>query len=82
MLQFFKSVSQKDLNTSKLLDKFQEIRKERELSHEKLAEIAGVHRSTISLIESKKRIPTISTCIKISKALGVSLGELLILIDK
>ncbi|MFT7099441.1 MAG: DNA-binding XRE family transcriptional regulator [Rickettsiales bacterium] len=63
--------------TSKLLDKFLELRKEQGLSHEKLAKMAGVHRSTISLVESKKITPTILTCLKISNALGVSLNEIL-----
>ncbi len=61
----------------KLLGEFERIRKERELSHEKLAELAGVNRSTISLLESKKRIPTILTCLKIADALGVTMDDLL-----
>lgn len=61
----------------KLLDEFERIRKEKALSHESLAELAGVNRSTISLLESKKRIPTILTCLKIADALGVELADLL-----
>jgi len=61
----------------KLLGEFERIRKEKELSHEKLAELAGVNRSTISLLESKKRIPTILTCLKIADALNVNLHDLL-----
>lgn len=68
--------------TSKLLEKFLELRKEQSLSHEALAKMAEVHRSTISLIESKKITPTISTCLKISNALGISLGETLMLLEK
>ncbi len=61
----------------KLLGEFERIRKENGLSHEKLAKLAGVNRSTISLLESKKRIPTILTCLKIAEALEVSLSDLL-----
>lgn len=68
--------------TSKLLDKFLEIRKGQGLSHENLAKKARVHRSTISLIESKKRVPSISTCLKIANALEISLGEILIDLEK
>ena len=63
--------------TLKLLDEFERIRKQKGLSHEKLAALAGVNRSTISLLESKKRIPTIITCLKIAEALEVSLADLL-----
>ena len=63
--------------TLKLLDEFEKIRKQKGLSHEKLAALAGVNRSTISLLESKKRIPTIITCLKIAEALEVSLADLL-----
>lgn len=59
---------------SKLVDEFIRIRKESGLSHDALAEAAGVHRSTISLIESKKRIPTILTCWRIAAALKVQLS--------
>lgn len=61
----------------KLLGEFERIRKEKGLSHEKLAQLAGINRSTISLLESKKRIPTILTCLKIADALEVKLGDLL-----
>ena len=47
------------------------------MSHEKLASAAGLNRSAISLIESRKRQPTLLTCIKIAKALGVRLEMLL-----
>jgi DNA-binding XRE family transcriptional regulator len=42
-----------------------------------LAEKAGIHRSTVSLIESKKRIPTILTCFRLANALNVSLGKII-----
>jgi DNA-binding XRE family transcriptional regulator len=60
-----------------LLDKLETIRKERGYSHEKLANLSGVHRSTISLLESKKRIPTVLTCLKICDALDVAFDEVI-----
>lgn len=68
---------QAEATVLKLLDEFERIRKEKKLSHEKLAELSGLNRSTISLLESKKRIPTILTCLKISDALGVAFYDVL-----
>ena len=62
---------------SKLVDELIRLRKEQGLSHEKLAEMTGLHRSTISLIESKKRNPTVITCLKICKALELELHTVL-----
>lgn len=53
------------------------LRKEQGLSHEKLAQKIGVHRSAISLIESGKRSPTLVMCLKIARGLGAKLGEML-----
>ncbi len=65
-----------------LLDELRKARLKKGFSHEKLAAVCGLNRSTISLIESKKRIPTILTCIKIANALELSLSELLESISK
>ncbi len=54
-----------------------EKRQDAGLSHEALSVSAGVDRSTISLIESGKRVPTISTAERIAVALGVRLSELI-----
>jgi DNA-binding XRE family transcriptional regulator len=52
-------------------------RKELKISHEKLAIATKLHRSTIGLIESKKRIPSLLTAMKICNALGISLGSII-----
>lgn len=52
-------------------------RKKQGLSHQKLAEAAGLHRSTISLIETGKRTPTILVCLKLAMALNVNLETFL-----
>jgi transcriptional regulator with XRE-family HTH domain len=62
---------------SRLVDELTVLRKGQKLSHEKLAQKTGLNRSAISLIESKKRIPTILTCFKIARALDTSLGLLI-----
>lgn len=62
---------------SKLIHRLAELRKEQGLSHEKLAEKAGLSRPAISYIENDKRVPTILTCLKICDALGVELAEVL-----
>ena len=62
---------------SKLLDELQKLRKAKGLSHEKLAQQTGINRSTISLLENKKRVPTILTCLRLCQALGVRLEDLL-----
>jgi len=53
------------------------LRKEKGLSHEKLAQKVGVHRSAISLIENGKRSPTLVMCLKIANGLEVKLSSLL-----
>ena len=62
---------------NKLLEEFEKIRKDKGLSHENLAKLASLNRSTISLLESKKRIPTILTCLKIADALSIPLHRIL-----
>lgn len=61
----------------KIIDEIVKRRKQLRISHEKLASEVGLDRSTISLIESKKRIPSILNIYKICKALGLSLGVLI-----
>ncbi len=49
---------------------------ERDLSQEQLAEIVGVTRQTIGLIESGNYNPTLNLCIAICKALNKTLNDL------
>lgn len=49
---------------------------EKDLSQEQLAEILGVTRQTIGLIESGTYNPTLKLCVAICKALGKTLDEL------
>lgn len=63
--------------TRNLTELFAKERKRQKLSHQQLADKAGLHRSTISLIETGKRTPTILVCLKLSMALDVSLEALI-----
>ena len=52
-------------------------RKERELTQEELSAKTGISRSSIAMIETAQRDLTISKLSKISKALNITLSELL-----
>ena len=54
----------------------QKIRKERNLSQEKLAELAGVHRTYIGMIERAEKNITLCNIERIAKALKVNIKDL------
>ena len=56
--------------------KIKELRKNKSLTQEELAEMVGVSVNYIGYIEQNKRIPSIKTADKIARALGVKFGEL------
>ena len=66
-----------ELLVEQIADEFTRLRKERGLSHDALAEKAGISRPAISFIESHDRTPTILTCAKIAKALDVRLADVI-----
>lgn len=55
----------------------QKYRKAQELSQEKLAELAGVHRTYIGMIERAEKNITLSNMERIAKALNVKISDLL-----
>jgi transcriptional regulator with XRE-family HTH domain len=62
-----------------------ELRKAREsagMSQERLAFEAGVHRTYISLLERDKKSPTVYVLLRICKALGISMADLIARIEK
>lgn len=61
----------------KVVEELVSERKKRGLSHEKVAEMSEVHRSTVSLIEARKREATLLTLLKIADALECDLGKLI-----
>ena len=55
----------------------QRIRKEKNISQEKLAEYAGLHRTYIGMIERFERNITLINAEKVAHALGVNISELI-----
>jgi len=51
-------------------------RMERDMTQTQLADLTGVTRQTIGLIEAGKYTPSLPLCIKVCKALGVTLNDL------
>ena len=62
---------------SRLAACIKRIRLDQGLSHETLAERSGLSRQAISMIERGTRVPSILSCMKVSKGLGTSLQKLL-----
>lgn len=54
----------------------QEIRKERNLSQEQLADLAGVHRTYIGMIERAEKNITLCNIERIAKALKLDIKDL------
>jgi transcriptional regulator with XRE-family HTH domain len=55
----------------------QKYRKEKQISQEKLAELAGVHRTYIGMIERAEKNITLRNMEKIAKALDIKIQDLL-----
>ena len=66
-----------DIVTHNLVALIKKKHLEKGLSHQTLADLAGVNRSTVSRIESSKRLPTILVCLKVCDAMDESLWKLL-----
>lgn len=56
--------------------KLKAARAAKDLSQEQLAQLVGITRQTIGMIEAGKYNPTLNLCIAICKALGKTLDEL------
>lgn len=72
-------MSKKSANRSKLVNlgkRIQELRIQNSISQEKLADLAGVHRTYVGMIERGEKNMTIRSVEKIATALGVTLSEL------
>jgi len=63
--------------TEKILENIRSKRLEQKVSLLNLAIKAGISHSHLYYIESKRLVPSIDVCVKISKALGVDMKELL-----
>jgi transcriptional regulator with XRE-family HTH domain len=60
----------------------QEERKAKKISQEKLAKLTGLDRTFISLVETGKCSPTLSTILKISAALKIKPSDLLLKLEQ
>ena len=68
------SIDRKKLQS--LGKRIKKMRGERSLSQEELAELAGVHRTYVGMIERGEKNVTVLSAQKVSAALGISISEL------
>lgn len=66
-----------DTVLNKVVKTLAEARKAQGISHETLAQKAGITRPAISHIEAGKRKPSLLICLKIAKALDLKLWEVI-----
>ena len=64
------------------MNRVQEIRKERNLTQEQLANMAAISRKYLSSVERQKAIPSISVALKISEALAVNIDKVFLNLEK
>jgi len=57
------------------MEQIRRIRRSRGLSQDRLAELSGVDQSSLSLIETGRRTPTIDTLARLADALGVEMAD-------
>ncbi len=63
--------------TNAFIELIKKLREEKRLTIEQLADLAGVHRTTIGLLERKERTPTLQVASQIADALELPLSELI-----
>lgn len=63
--------------TAAFVELAKKIREQKGLTIEQLADLAGVHRTTIGLLERHERTPTLQVASQIAKALNLPLSELI-----
>ena len=75
----FPSVDENYLNkiVASLIEVITEYRQAQGLTYEQLADRAGIHRTTIGLLERNERSPTVQVALQLASALGVELSEIL-----
>jgi transcriptional regulator with XRE-family HTH domain len=60
-----------------LIEVISKYRQAQDLTYEQLADRAGIHRTTIGLLERNERSPTLHVALQLASALGVELSEIL-----
>ncbi len=63
--------------TSAFMGLIKKMREQQGLTIEQFADMAGVHRTTIGLLERQERTPTLQVATQIATALGIPLSELI-----
>jgi transcriptional regulator with XRE-family HTH domain len=58
-------------------DRLRQLRLERNLSQEKLAELAGLHRNYIGHLERGEKTPSLDVILRLSNAMTLAVDELL-----
>lgn len=58
------------------MNRVRQFRKQKQLSQRALANLAGVSRQTVNMIENQYYNPTLSLCIRLAKALDTDLNAL------
>jgi transcriptional regulator with XRE-family HTH domain len=53
-----------------------QVRQDKGLTQERLGELAGLHRTYISLLERGQRTPTLDVLFRLAESLGVSASDL------
>jgi putative transcriptional regulator len=66
-----------DIILSCVVEKLQEERERQDISLKKLGAMSGIHRTTIGLIESGQRSPSLVICLRLADALGLDLADVL-----
>jgi len=68
---------QADKIVMSLIEVISQYRQAQGLTYEQLADKAGIHRTTIGLLERNERSPTVHVALQLASALGVELSEIL-----
>jgi len=58
------------------------IRNEKGFSQEELSDLSGFHRTYLSLLERGRKTPSLDTCERLSKALGLQMHDFVLLIEE
>ena len=58
------------------------LRKERNLSQEKLADLSGLDRSYISILERNLKLPSLNTILALASGLGIKASEFIMEMEK
>ena len=71
-----KASTSPEIINSEIIKRIRKIRRDKEISQEQLAHLAGVHRNYIGMLERGENSPSVLTLVKITTALKVKLSSL------